>query len=56
MQPNMDYTMGFPLKIYLDFISTGADQQPGDFNIEVAFVKYDPDEETSTPAANVIVV
>ena len=56
MKTDMDYTMGFPMKVYLTFVSTGLDQQPGDFAIETSYIKYDPNAKDSAPAANNVIV
>ena len=57
MEPNKDLMIGFPYRVYLNFISTGGDQQPSDFKIQVAYIKYDPnDNSTVSGNDNVIVI
>jgi hypothetical protein len=39
-----DYSIGFPYRIYLTFIATGSKLEPGDFRVDVTYIKFDPNK------------
>jgi len=43
MLPGTDMSIGFPFKVYLSFVSTGSQNEPGDFITSISYLKFDPD-------------
>jgi len=38
-----DLSIGYPYKVYLNVVSTGADRsEPADFKLNITYVKFDP--------------
>lgn len=57
MQIGYDYSIGYPYRIYLTFLATGLDTEPGDFQFTVKYVKFDPTKSSESDAGgNVILV
>jgi hypothetical protein len=57
MDIGYDYSIGYPYRIYLTFLATGGETEPGDFEFTVRYVKFVPGVSAEEDAGgNVIII
>jgi hypothetical protein len=60
MSAGMDFSIGYPYKVYLNLISTGPDDNEpsssSDFRLNITYEKFDPNGKDPIPKVDTIVI
>lgn len=56
MKIGYDFSIGYPYRVYLTFLATGSDTEPGDFEFTARFMKFEPGSKEEDAGGNVILV